>query len=226
VTTFMGIPTSLFGTICISPILLALEGEGSAETRNRVSRVSGTAKKPTRILGITMKNLNRSNHYVPPIAGTLVVFYLVGLYSIFVRGSPLFGSNVPKSHGEMLSGMLGKDTLALMAETATAYSHAFVISSRLVGCSFWTSSDILGPIIHVSGLIATIPSAYFLLSQIWSGMKRSKAHILLALPLNILPILFCQGTPTIRAVAIISLLGAFFQLSVYRQNEHRSHMRI
>lgn len=226
VTTFMGIPTSLFGTICISPILLALEGEGSAETRNRVSRVSGTTKKPTRILGITMKNLNRSNHYVPPIAGTLVVFYLVGLYSIFVRGSPLFGSNVPKSHGEMLSGMLGKDTLALMAETATAYSHAFVISSRLVGCSFWTSSDILGPIIHVSGLIATIPSAYFLLSQIWSGMKRSKAHILLALPLNILPILFCQGTPTIRAVAIISLLGAFFQLSVYRQNEHRSHMRI
>jgi len=226
VTSFMGIPTSLFGITCISPILLILEGGGSAESRNRISRVSGMAKKPTKVLGITIKNLNKTNLFVPSIAGTLIVFYLVGLYSIFVRGSPFIGFSVPKSHKETISGILGKDPLELLLESATVHSRAYVISSKLVGCSFWTSNTILGPILHVVGLVVTIPSIYFLLSQIWLGVKRSRANILLALPLNIFPIHFCRGTPTIQAVAVISLLGGIFQLSAFRKNEHRSHMRI
>merc|ERR1712166_1043549 len=123
--------------------------------------------------------MGKTNYSVPSIAGTLIVFYLVGLYSIFVRGWPLVGSSVPKSHRETISGILGKDPLGLLLESATVYSRAYVISSKLLGCSFWTSSTILSPILHVIGLVATIPSTYFLLSQIWSGVKRSRANILL-----------------------------------------------
>jgi len=228
VTIFMGIPASLFGTLCMSPILLALEGEGSTETRTRVSRVSGSTKKSTKILGITMKNLNASNQFVPPIAGTLIVFYLVGLYSIFLRGSPLGSKFFLKSPDETLSGILGKnkDILGLMAEKAKLNSRAYVISTRLQECGFWTSKIIFGPILHVSGLVATLPSAYFLLSEIWYGAKRSRAQILVALPLNVLPVIICRGTPTIRAVGIILLLGGMMQLSLSRQNGNRSHMRI
>lgn len=221
-TTFLGIPKSLFWTICISPILLLLEGEGSTQIPNRVS---GSSKKKTKVLGITMINLNKSNRLVPPLAGVMIVFYLVGLYSIFVRGNPLFGSSVPKNDREVLSSVFSEDALGLMAEKAAAYSRAFVISSKLVGCSFWTSSNKTSPIIHVVGLIATLPSTHFLLSHSWSG-SRSRSRLLFALPLNMFPIFFCPGTPTVRAVAIISSLLGFFQITGRQQSEHRSNMRI
>merc|ERR1712029_903239 len=163
----MGVPTSLVGIILISPILLALEGEGLVETRNRVSRVTGMTKKSTKVLGISMKNLNASNQFVPPIAGTLIVFQLVGFYSIFLRGLPVFGPSISKSHGEKFSGILSMniDAVGLMAEKATEHSRAFVLSARLKGCSFWTAGNLFGPLLHVAGLVATILSTLFLLSQ-------------------------------------------------------------
>lgn len=228
VTVFMGVPTSLFGTICISPILLLLEGEGSVETRTRVSRISTATTQSMKILGITMRNLKASNQFVPPIAGTMIVFYLVGFYTIFLRGSPLLGSKFNlKGTGDTLSDILGKneDILGLLAEKAALNSQAYSISNNLEGSGFWTSTSMLAPVLHVVGLVATIPSAYFLLSASWQGMKRSRAQIIFALPMNVLPVLVCRGTPTIRALGVILLLAGMIQVSLSRQNGNRSRMR-
>jgi hypothetical protein len=230
VTLLLGVPTSLFGTICISPILLALEGEASAETRSRASRISVTTKKSTKIVGITMRNLNASNQFVPPLAATMVVFYLVGLYTIFLRGSPLFGSTfIRKDLGDMLSGMVGENRdnfLGLLAEKATLNSRAYSISNSLEGSGFWTAATIIGPMLHAAGLVVTIPSAYFLLSANWQGVKTSRDQTLFTLPLNILPVLVCRGTPTVRALGIILLLAGTIQISSLSKNRTRSHMRL
>jgi len=228
VTLFMGVPQSILGIICISVILLALEGEGSAETRSRVSRVSTISKKSSKVLGITMRNLNASNRYVPPVAGTILVFYLAGLYNIFLRGSPFFDSKLNlKGAGSTLADFLGKNKniLGSLVENASSNSRAFTLSNSLEGSGFWTATSIFGPIVHVAGLLATIPSAYLFLSQNWYGMRRSNSQILPVLPLNILPILFCKGTPMVRALGVILLFWGIVQMTLLKQNGNRSHMR-
>jgi len=228
VTIFMGIPASLFGTMCISPILLALEGEGSVRNGIRITRVSGATKKRTKVLGITMKNLNVSNQVVPPIAGTMIVFYLVGFYTIFLRGSPLLGSIFsPSSTEDTISDVVGKnkDILVLMVEKATSNSQAYSISTSLQGCGFWTSTIPLEPMLHVGGLVATMPSAYLFISEFWYGKERNRALIFLTLPMNILPLVVCRGTPSIRAISIMLLLGGMVQLFSPRQKK-RSQMKV
>ncbi len=228
VTVVMGIPASLFGIICVSPILLALEGEGSAEGSSRAPRMLGRTKKSTKVLGITMKNLNGSNQFVPPIAATMIVFYSVGLFTIFLRGAPFLGSTFSlEGAGDTLTGILrkNKDILGVLAEKATQHSRSYLISSHLEGSGIWTASSMAGPVLHAAGLVATIPSAYFLLTESWYGIKTPRAQILFALPLNILPVLFCKGTPTIRALGIILLLAGLMQISSSRNNNKRSHMR-
>jgi len=227
-TVFMGIPTSLFGTLCIAPILLALEGEVTAETRGRISRVSGATKKPTRVSGITMKNLNASNHFVPPIVGTMIVFYLVGCYTIFLRGSPwleFLVSQITTAIPQPTVLGKAKDDLLLMAEKVTSTSQAYTISNSLQGSGFWTSTTRMGPILHTAGLVATIPSAYLLITELWYGVKRSKFLVFLFLPLNVVPLLVSHGTPSIRAISIMSLFGGIIQLCTSKQ-QSRSHMKL
>lgn len=233
VAVIMGVPASLFGTICIAPILLGLESESSSVDRrgNRVSRVAmGGTRTPKPSMGITLKNLNSSNRFVPVIAGIVAVFYLAGLYSIFLRGSLLLGTAVPTNHEEVLSSIIGRnrDTLASMAQKATSYSEALIISARLAGSGFWTAGNFFGPLIHLGGIVATVPSMYLFLSQMLLGSlsSSSKAQVVFALPFNIFTLLFCKGTPTIQAVAVIGTVGGLMQLFVLQQRGRRARMRI
>jgi hypothetical protein len=227
VTTVIGIPGSILATLCAAPMLMLLEGEATTEKRNRVSRMGGTTGKPVKVLGITLKNLGDSNRSVPPLVFTVLTFYLSGLYTIFIRGSVYIGSNVPKTHKEAMSFFgRNKDTVAAMAEKATSYSQALVLSARLAGSGFWTASNPFGPIIHLAGIAATVPSIFLLVTQLWTGVKRSRAQVVFALPFNIFTILFCKGTPSVQAVALIAMVGGLLQLLQLQRHERRSHMRI
>ena len=227
VTTVVGIPGSILATLCAAPVLLLLEGEATVEKRNRVSRMGGTTGKPVKVMGITLKNLGDSNRIVPPLAFTALAFYLAGLYTIFLRGSVYIGSNVPKTHKEAMS-LFGRnrDAVDMMVEKATSYSQALVLSARLAGSGFWTTSNPFGPIIHLAGIAATVPSMFLLVSQLWTGIKRSRAQVVFALPFNIFTILFCKGTPSVQAVAVIAIVGGLLQLLNLQRTERRSHMRI
>jgi hypothetical protein len=228
VTTVFGVPGSIIGTLCAALVLLLLEGEATTEKRNRVSRMGGTTGKPVKAMGVTLKNLGDSNRLAPPLVSTVCIFYLAGLYSIFIRGSVYIGSNVPKTHREAMSSILGrnKDAVTAMAERATSYSQALVLSARLAGSGFWTASNPIGPLIHLAGIAATIPSIFLLAMQLWTGVKRSRAQVVFALPFNIFTLLFCKGTPSVQAVAVIAVSGGLLQLLQLQRNERRSHMRI
>ena len=178
-----------------------------------------------------MKNLQTSNALVPPIIGTIMVFYMVGLYTIFLRGLPFLGSQFNlkgPAADETLSDIIAKeaDAFGKMAHTAILDSRAYSITTNLEASSFWTSKGVNWPMLHAGGLVATIPSAYFLLSESWYGIKRSKAVIFFFLPLNVFPVLFCKGTPSIRALGVMLLLGGLVQLGSSRQKGNRAQMRI
>ena len=229
VTVIIGIPTSLLGIICVSSILLALEGEGSAETHSsRAPRMSRRSNKATKVMGVTIENLNGTNKFVPPIAATMIVYYFVGFYTIFLRGAPLLRSKFSLiGTGETISDirLKTKDILGVLAEKATQNSQAYSISTHLEGSGVWTATSMSGPILHAAGLIATIPSAYFLLSDSWYGVQTPKAQLLVALPLNVLPVLACRGTPTVQALGIMLLLAGTIQVFSSRKNGNPSQMR-
>ena len=228
VTKIMGVPVSVFGTFLVAPMLLALEGETSNDRRNRVSRISATnAKPPKKMMGLTLKDLNASNRFVPLIASSLLVFFIATFYAIFLRGSFFFGDGIAKSHVDVFSSVFGKqDALAAMAQKSISKSQALVVSARLAGSGLWTSSSIFGPLIHLGGLAAAIPSAFLLVSQMWSGVNVPKAQVVFALPLNSFPLLLCRGIPPLRAASLIGVVGGLFQLVNLQQSDRRSHMRI
>lgn len=225
VTTILGVPVAVLGTFLLSPILLVLEGEGSAQMSGGASRASVTAKSARKGFGISMTNLNPSNRLIPVLAGPLIALYAATLYSIFLRGSVFFGSGIPKSYGDAFAKILGRnrDSLASMAEKTTTYSHALVLAARVAGSGVWTSPSILGPIIHIAGFVATVPSISLLLFQY---TKANRAQVLFAMPLNIFPLFFCKGIPALQAISLIGMAGSLSQLIVLQKSGRRSQMRI
>ena len=230
VTQFAGMPVSIFGTILIAPILLALEGEEANERRGRIARVSGTnAKAPVNTMGLTFNHLNSSNRLVPLFMGTVSVFIAATLYTIFLRGSLFFGgARVAKSHTDVFHSMFGNqgDELSKLAELAVSHSQTLVTSARLAGSGFWTSDSIFGPLLHLAGLVATLPNLYLLVSQQWLSLHVAKATVTFALPLNVIPVVICKGIPALRVLGLIAVVSALFQLMGLKANDRRSQMRI
>lgn len=227
VTSFFGIPASVFGTFLTCPILLLLEGESSQERRSRVSRIGSSNAKASRKtvgVGITLVNLNSSNRFVPVVVAAVSVFFTASLYTILLRGSLLFGTTVAKTHTDVMSAV--PDSVAAMAKESMSRSHTLVMSARLAGASIWTSNSMVGPIIHLCGLVAAIPSIFLLIADKWSGVRVPKAHVTLALPLNAIPLLFCKGTPTLRAAAIIGVVGGISQMTSMKQRGNSSQLRM
>jgi hypothetical protein len=225
VTTVMGVPVAIIGTFVLSPMLLVLEGESTSQRSGGVMRTSGSSRKLKNGLGIALNHLNKSNRFVPMLVGPVVALYVATFYSILLRGSFFFGSGIPKSYGDAFAKILGRnrDSLASMAQKTTTYSEALVLAARVAGSGVWTSSNILGPIIHLAGLVATVPSVFLLVYQ---NVRANRAQVLFALPLNVFPLLFCKGTPALQAISLIGLVGGLAQLLVLHNNNRRLQMRI
>ncbi len=226
VTTVFGVPVSILGTFLVAPMLLALEGESRGERPSRVSRIStGSSKPPARTIGLTLHQLSASNRFAPPVAATFAVFVLAGLYAIFLRGSFLFPS-VATSHRDLFMKVKGSDTLAQLAQRSMTHSVSLKIAARMAGSSVWTASNPLGPLIHLGGLVATAPSIVLVISQMWTGSKAAKAQVIVCLPVNLIPLLFCRGIPPIPAAASVGAIGGLLQVFYVHRSDRRSQMRI
>jgi hypothetical protein len=203
-------------------MLFILEGAGSSQRQGSHGRVSGN-QKASSAFGFAFNNLSSANRFIPVLVGPVVGFYAASLYIIFVRGSFFFGSGIPKSYGDAFAKILGRnrDNLAAMAEKTTTYSEALVLAARVAGSGVWTAPSIFGPVIHIAGLLATIPSMFLLFSQ-----NSSRVQVLFATPLNIFPLFFCKGTPALQAISLIGIMGGLMQLFMLQRQNHRSQMRI
>lgn len=228
-TIVLGVPVSILGTFLLAPILLGLQGESSKERRSRVSRITANNSNPTTSsLGLVLKSLTNANRFAPLVGATVLVFFLSALYTIFLRGMPLLGASIPTSHEDFLSKLIGakKDALSELAQKSISHSSSLVISARLSGSGFWTAGNPLGPLINLGGLVATTPGLYALLSNMWTGVKVPKPQVLVALPLNLIPLLFCRGLPAVPATAFIASVGGLVQLFDLHRSGRRSQMRI
>jgi hypothetical protein len=129
--------------------------------------------------------------------------------------------------------------IAGVSQFATESSHPFgmggwlstylalcggVTSAKLAGSGFWTADGMFGPLLHVAGLIATLPSLYFLVTQLWTGERTSKAAI--SAPLNLVPLALCKGIAALRALALFGLIGGLLQIVTRRQHDKQSRMQI
>lgn len=241
VVTTIGNPASVIGTFLAAIILLGLEGESSPEGRG--NRLRPTAPKSgCKLPSFTnIKNLNSSTKFVPPLMGSVTVFLYASLYVVLVRGSGfLFFEKIASNYDEVYKASSAKipdstkvqiDDLAALYQKALVQNKSMSASAKLAGAGFWTSPDPFGPLLHLGGVAACIPSLYLLSQYLWSGgggstSTISAAGVTLALPLNAIPIFLCRGIPSLQAAAWVALIGGLFQLFNMRFLDRQSKMRI
>jgi hypothetical protein len=239
VTTFFGVPASIFGTLLVSPVLLVLEGDKS-EARGRIKRISAPTPKSTggSIFKLNLPNLKRSNKFYPLLMGTTLVFLGASAYAILIRGSGLFSifgaSSIARSHSDLFSSVFGstgssaegEDDLAALAKKTILHSQALTTSAKLAGSGFWTSDSLFGPLLHLGGIVAVLPTLYLLYQKRWQGQPVPASQITLALPLNAIPLLLCRGIPTLQAAALVSIASGLMQVLNLKDADRQSKMRI
>eukprot|EP00986_Skeletonema_menzelii_P002833 scaffold831_cov151-Skeletonema_menzelii.AAC.1 len=228
VTTVVGIPVSILATLCASPILILLEGEGSSSSKYTHQRSSTKSKWH----GLVLTKLTRRNWIAPLLIGTVGVFITASLYAIFLRGcglskfSFLFGANdVITNQEDVFSHIFGSkrttgigalDDVATMAQKSVVHTKTMIAAARLSGSGIWTAKSIIGPFMHLLGLAATLPSLQFLVQHSWYGKAPLFGKLVLALPLNILSIIVGRGIPSLVAAATIGLIGGALQLTTIK----------
>jgi len=230
-TRVAGIPASVVGTVLCAPILLLLEGEGSGSVSRKKYQASSTKSKKK---GLVLSTLTRSNWFAPLLAGTVAVFLASSFYAIFLRGcgidfSWLFGTGeVIKSQEDVFSHVYGSsrrttgagvlDDVATMARKSVVHTRTMVAAAKLSGSGIWTSSNLLGPLMHILGLISTLPSLQYLVRHSWSSRSAPSAmKVMLSLPLNLLAMIIGRGIPSLIAAATIGLVGGIMQLATTPQ---------
>lgn len=234
VTRVLGVPASVFGTVILSAILLALQSE-SSENPRRIQKVSSSTKQGNSIFGLHLPQLDRSNRFYPLVASSTIVFIAASLYTIFLRGSGFFdfsgGKGIAKTHEHVFSVVFGDTTpqnhdLAELASKTIMHSQAIATSARLAGSGFWTADSFVSPTLHLVGIAAALPSHYLALQDWWFGNIVSSATVAMALPLNAVPLFLCRGIPSLRAAALLGLVVGLYQISSLRQADRQSRMRI
>ena len=221
---------SVFGTVLTSLILLALEGEvAGGSRRSKIQFMSGSSKQSSSSFGVNFQRLGPSNRLAPPVAACLAVLFCASVYSIFFRGCGWLV--VPTNPEQVFANVYGKsrttagDDLASIVQKSIVHDQIMTTTAKLAGSGFWTSSSLYGPLLHLVGLLATLPSQYLLVNYLWTGDVSTKG-VMIATPLNLVPLLLCKGIPTLRAGAVIGLIGGVVQLVSGRRHTRQSKMAI
>jgi hypothetical protein len=231
----LGFPSSIVGTFLLSPILFLLEGESKSGRRSSVSKLGGPFDSKDASSMFSFTRLGKSNQWAPVFFGSALVLLLVSFYSITLRGAgflSFFGGTVARTHNDLLDELYRGETdgspqnLAKLAEKIVSHNAALIASAKLAGSSIWTATSIIGPIVHTMGFFASLPSLSLLYQKAIQSVPVSASSASLALPLNVIPIAFCRGIPSLQAVGIMSLIGGLVQAVNQRQTSRENMMRI
>ena len=210
-----------------SLILLALDGEVSGPRRNKL-QFMGSTKSSASSFGINLQKLGPSNRFAPPVAACVLVLLCASIYAIFIRGCGLL--TVATNHEQVFakvygdSRTTGDNDLSSLLKKSAVHDRIMTGSAKLAGSGFWTAGNIFGPLLHLGGLIATLPSLYFLVIGLWTGERTS--HAAMAAPLNLIPLILCKGISALRACALIGLIGGVFQAITRQKHDRSSKMQI
>jgi hypothetical protein len=235
VSTILGIPISVVGTMALSLILLALDGETSLSSRGRGSgrsTVTTSVRHRYSFWRLNLHQLDHNNQWFPCLAGCYIIFMFATAYVIFLRGSGMLswiGVSASGSYNDSMEyivpGSIGDSTL-FAALVNTAVIQSLDSSDYLDKASYWTSTNVLIPSLHLVGALSLIPSFVLLQKQYWWKKAVTSFQISATIPLSAIPLLFCRSIPSLTATAILTLFCAIMQLMGRQQSEHASRMRM
>ena len=80
--------------------------------------------------------------------------------------------------------------------------------------------------LHLAGILATIPSFFLLFNRFWLGQPVPSNQVTFCLPLNVVPVALCRGLPGLLAASLLIVVGAVAQLLLRLQVEQSSRMRL
>jgi hypothetical protein len=237
VRTLLGFPASVTGTLLASPILLMLEGESQNERSASVRKLSAASTYKGERSLFTLANLRSANRWVPPLVLSVVALLMSSLYAVFLRGSGIVaifgGPPVAMTHSELYATIFRVEEdneaiqdVASLAQKTMAHGSALVAAAKLAGSGIWTAGSIIGPLLHIAGILATLPSLFLLIQKYWHGAKVSTLHLNFALPLTLIPIVICRGIPSLTVAGLILGLATLIQVFNLLQTTKESMMSI
>lgn len=112
------------------------------------------------------------------------------------------------------TGIKALDDVAILAKKSVVHTRTMDAAVKLGDSGIWTSSIILGPLMHAMGLVIILPSLQNLLTHSCFGIAPSVRRVLLTLPLNVMAIAIGQGIPSLLALAAIGFMGGMIQWTI------------
>ena len=181
-----------------------------AESRNRQERAGNLS------IFSTSENL-LSQMFTPCLLCTGLVYIAISFYCIFFRGftSNFFDDNDSingqgnQNKNVYVASVLSNDSTSrlmqqaqmfLVAKQLVSDNEAIASSAKLAAAGIWTSSSLLGPLLHILGVLAVSPTWYCLF------MSTDSSKLRIVLPLNIFTIMFSEGIPTLRSASWLGLI--------------------
>lgn len=190
--------------------------------------MGGSTKQSAPSFGINLQKLSPSNRFAPPVAACVLVLLCASVYAIFIRGCGLLA--VATSHEQVFAKVYGDSRttgnidLSSVLKKSAVHDKIMTNSAKLAGSGFWTADSMFGPLLHLGGLIATLPSLYLVVNGLWTGERTAKAAM--AAPLNLIPLILCKGISAMRACALIGLVGGALQAFSRQKHDRSSKMQI
>ena len=215
-----GIPLSTLGTVCSSFILLALQSESVG--RGAVRKLSTPIPSSRSLIYslFSFDKLTARNRFYPVLGGASLVFLLATLHVIFLRGSPFLNlvAPVPNTHRDAVSTMnsgeekINNELLEVVGKIVQQ-NMVLAASAKLAGSGFWTADSFYGPLLHLIGLVCSLPVHFLLFQSWWRQIPTSRSSFAMSLPINAIPILLCRGIPSLRILSIIGTIGGISWIS-------------
>ena len=152
------------------------------------------------------------------------MFLTCSCYAIFLRGcglskfSFLFGTGDSSISKDDMIYLLDKSTgvkaIDDLAAKSVVHTRTMVVAAKLNGSGIWTSSSLLGPLMHLMGLLATLPSLHSLVMHSWYRKHSAPGNVFFSLLLNLFAIFVGRGITSLVAAAMIGLIGGLLQSTV------------
>lgn len=190
--------------------MLLLEGEPEKK-KNKLRR--------NQKLGYFSRFVSYEDKVLLSLIAAGMTHVLVSLYVVLIRG---FGSwwypGLQNSYEEVFKTNFGMhsritqpiDITSMVQNTISHHYHVEAFS-KLGASGFWTSLSIVGPTIHLLGVICMLPTWYTIAMFIIKP-KSTVIQLHFILPLNIVPILLCNGIPSLHVAAAIGLISIAYKV--------------
>ena len=152
---------------------------------------------------------------IPCLLGTGVVYILTTFYCIFLRGFSFSLGSIPesspmqKNHNEMFRTIMKSNfpmkhnQELLLTQSVLSHDEVIASSAKLAAAGIWTSNHLLGPLLHILGFLAILPTWYF---PFTTAKNHNSVNVGTILPLNMFTLFVSRGIPSLIAAMWLGLI--------------------